>query len=135
MLQDINRWKNCYVAFLDVGYFHFNLVAEYDGQSGIQRDCAEVPEGPIDECTLGDIGGMHGTLCYCHGENCNSGDVHTKTTPSPHKLRCLLCGVDEDCFNNPDVDGESTECSDEENMGCYKASVGNWKTYPICSLF
>ena len=109
------------------------MVTEYDGQSGIQRDCAEVPEGPIEnECKIGDLGGMHGTLCYCHGENCNSGDVHTsstkttpKTTPSPPHIRCLLCGVDEDCFNDPDVDGESTECDNYKDVGCYKASVGN----------
>ena len=104
------------------------MVTEYDGQSGIQRDCAEVPnDGPTDnECKMGDIGGMHGTLCYCHGENCNSGDVHTTTTPSPHgKLKCLLCGVDDPCFDDPDVDGESTSCGDDKNMACYKASVGN----------
>ena len=31
--------------------------------------------------------------------------------------------AEDDCFNNPDVDGESTTCEAPENTGCYKALV------------
>ena len=39
--------------------------------------------------------------------------------------------AEDDCFNNPDVDGESTTCEAPENTGCYKALVGTEKNNRI----
>ena len=110
------------------------MFLEYDGEFGIQRDCAEVPDGPIDEdkCKMDEIGGLNGTVCYCQGENCNSGDVltsSTKTTkttpPSPSdKQKCLRCLSGENCFSDNSEDGESVECVAPTNTGCYKISTG-----------
>ena len=71
---------------------------------------------------------MNGTICYCKGNDCNKGDIDNPPTPPPtDKLRCLKCMAKDDCFNNPDVDGESTTCEAPENTGCYKALVGKQK--------
>ena len=68
---------------------------------------------------------MNGTICYCKGNDCNKGDIDNPPTPPPtDKLRCLKCMAEDDCFNNPDVDGESTTCKAPENTGCYKALLG-----------
>ena len=69
---------------------------------------------------------MNGTICYCKEKDCNKGGVTPSPTPPPsEKKRCLLCLADEDCFNNPDVDGESTLCDQQTgDTGCYKALVG-----------
>ena len=82
---------------------------------------------------MDEIGGLNGTVCYCHGENCNSGDVltsSTKTTkttpPSPSdKQKCLRCLSGEDCFSKDSDDGESVECVAPTNTGCYKISTGD----------
>ena len=105
----------------------FYTFLEFDSVTGIQRDCAEFPEGVKDgECSIGDIAGVNGTVCYCHGENCNIGDVDTKTTPTPppNKQKCLRCIAGEDCFSDDSQDGESVECQAPINTGCYKALVG-----------
>ena len=101
------------------------LFSETDDQ-GIQRGCAKVPEDVSDgDCIGGKIGEVNATVCYCKENDCNKGDVKPGPTPPPEdKLRCLKCMAEDDCFNNPDVDGESTTCEAPENTGCYKALVG-----------
>ena len=126
----LNKYSLKKTAKFDI-LLHF---LEYDSVTGIQRDCAEFPEGVKDgECSTGDIAGVNGTVCYCHGENCNNGDVFTSSTettkttpPSPsEKQKCLRCIAGENCFTDDSEDGESVECQAPTNTGCYKALVGN----------
>ena len=101
--------------------------SESDDQ-GIQRGCTKIPQNVTDgDCIDGKIGEVNANICYCKGNDCNKGDVKPSPTPPPSdKLRCLKCEAQDACFNNPDVDGESTICEAPENTGCYKALVGKF---------
>ena len=76
----------------------------------------------------GEIGGLNGTICYCRGNDCNSGDVETVTTPSPlapSEQHCYQCKPEEDCFANGDGNGYPVLCEEFE-QGCYKEQMGNF---------
>ena len=107
-----------------------------DGVHGVQRDCVKLPDNvSADECVEGELGDLHGTICYCKSDDCNKGDVSTttkkhttKTTPKPpgDKLKCYRCLSDANCFYDGQSDGTLVECEAPENTGCFKASIGMW---------